>query len=137
VVLKRLCPSCGSGKLEGVREVDIGDPKIVCQNCGWIGQQSDLLVREIKSAVAGGDVYLETVRELSQDLLRELHGRIGEDVGRAVLSVGLFPIKEFAEGDEKVKAMVTRLIRAGVMGAWEGILKEMSAIEKGELDGKD
>ena len=115
--------------MEGKKEVVIEDPDVKCLNCGWEGKQSDLLVHEKKGPVEGSDVGLEVIKQLSQELFEELYHRISGEVGRALLAVGLFPLEEFKKSDE-VKTLVTRLIRAGVIGTLDGILKEMSKIER-------
>jgi hypothetical protein len=88
----------------------------------------------VKSNVDGEDDALGVVAELTQELLTELYNRTSGGVGESLMAVGLFPVKDFRENEE-VKVMVTRLIRAGVMGSWRGILEEMSAIEKEQLNG--
>lgn len=126
-----LCPQCGSGKNVGQRDVTLvgDDPEVKCENCGWKGKQSELYVTEIEPRMAGGDAADDVIDDLGQAILQALYKHISIPIGLALKEVQLLPEKELRES-RRCQMLAARLVRAGVLAAWRGVVGEMDAIDK-------
>jgi hypothetical protein len=123
--------------LEG-KHVD--ETEVKCLNCGWEGKQKDLYLTDMSASLAGEDDADAIAKALATDLLGMLYTNSSEFLGTALVAVGLVPQAQLKEEQEALQDdrgaytpvldMVTRMVRAGVLGAWKSILQEMSAIEK-------
>jgi hypothetical protein len=117
---KKLCPKCGSGKI-----VPVSDGYF-CQDCGnTVAGENELLGYAPKSSsltdVSGSPMTAqELALEMGKDFLQRLYSGAAKPIGQAVIDAG------FASRNDT--DAVARLIRAGCMGAWNGVLQEVEAI---------
>lgn len=109
------------------------DPDVVCQSCGWSGNQSELYTTEIQHAL-GGDVAESVCKDLMSALELEIFNRASQKIAEAIMAVGLFPVEQFKK-DARVRELVVRLMRAGIDGAVTGIGREMADIDREHEEG--
>lgn len=135
-MLKRLCLECGSGHLDGVKEIKVAglDPTVRCKNCGWAGLQSECPVLDMTPHLEGTDANDVLARALLEQLYAELYRNIAIPVGKALKEVGLFPVKELMES-KAAQRLAARLVKAGVDGAHTGIWREMAAVDEEKKNG--
>lgn len=144
------CPKCQSGKIDGFEEEgelvlptraeeELGND-VRCLDCGWEGKQVELLYMAREAHLKGQDLAEETVKQLVSELLVQLHERASEPISFSLAAVGLVIPNELKREYKKREKdpdlytpqidLTARLVRAGVVGAWKGIIEEMKAIEK-------
>lgn len=113
-LLTHLCPVCASGK---VRAKSIIGGQMECTDCGWLGKDTDLVIRPTDTAETSL-VAEAVVREYMLCLSKYA----SVPIGQAMLDAGLVGRK-----DSKLMA---RLLRAAVSGAHRATLEEIEQIQK-------
>lgn len=132
----KLCPKCGSGKVE-IKGSSLGTSSVAkCQNCDWEGQEKDLVVyaleqvvnRELTAAdlIGAPDAATAIAMMVSKEYMNKLAAYASQPIGLAMIESGLIGQKDVAT--------LSRLLRAACLAAHKATLEEMSAIQK-EMQG--
>jgi hypothetical protein len=132
----RVCPSCGSGKVDRLIKLVGQDINVACANCGWSGQYGDLIYTAAKVGCVAPGVYrlddmaeaLGIAQEVSLTYMRLLAKHAGRPVGKAMLQSGVVGAKD-------TKSMA-RLIKAACEGAHRATLDEIEKIQEELRDGQ-
>jgi hypothetical protein len=126
----RVCPSCGSGKVDRVIKLVGQDINAACANCGWSGKYGDLIYTATKvGCVAPGVNLLDDMvealgiaQEVSLTYMRLLAKDVGRPIGKAMLQSGVVGAKD-------TKSMA-RLIKAACRGAHKATLDEIEKMQE-------
>ena len=116
----RLCPVCGSGK---VQELELSADSLQdgtnarCVSCMWHGKLTETVSKPMELGQAE-----DIAAAVAAEYLRSLAVYAGVHIGRAMVAVGLVTTSE--------KQSLTRLIKAAVMGAHKATLDEIEKIQQ-------
>ena len=113
----KLCPACGSIKIEG--ELLLDDSQVKCQSCTWVGTSKDLILHELDE-----NRLYAIATEVAMHYLRELARLAAEPIGEAMISSNIV--------DKSNPSLLARLIRASIFGAHKATLIEIYKIQ-GEI----
>jgi hypothetical protein len=120
----RVCPECGSAKIEDFHlQIEHAQKRVQCLQCGWRGKEDDLLT--VSASQQGGitmDAAMVISEKVAEDFLRFLAKDAGQEIGLAMVNAGLVGLKDSKK--------LARLIRAACLGAHKGTLDEISQIQE-------
>ena len=131
----RVCPNCGSGKVDRVKLVG-QDVDVSCTNCGWSGKHGELIYTASKVGCVAPGVYLlddmaealGIAQEVSLMYMQLLAKHAGRPIGKAMLQSGVV-------GANDTKSMA-RLIKAACVGAHKATLDEIEKMQEEIQDAK-
>jgi len=94
-----------------------------CKSCAWNGAESDLVEATIKPppGLVGEDA-LRIAQAVSEGLLHKLHAQAAAPIMRAIVSAGIV-------GPLDSSKVLTRVLRAAVIGAHKATLEEVEKIQ--------
>jgi ribosomal protein S27AE len=122
----RVCPNCGSAKIEDFHlQIETAEKRVQCLQCGWRGKDGELLTLDASQAAQGGittDAAMIISEKVAEDFLRFLAKDAGQQVGLAMVNSGLVGLKDAKK--------LARLIRAACLGAHKGVLDEINQIQE-------
>jgi len=111
----KLCPKCGSGKIDELSSLLGGD--VSCLACGWSGPDKDLILRAMDEREV-----MTVAQSVLKDYVRLLQTEAAVPVGKAMIAAGMVGAKD--------RAGLTRLIKAAVSGAFKGTVEEIAKMQK-------
>jgi len=130
----KLCPKCGSGKL------DIQTPGVItaetqtlveCQSCGWKGKANELMAYPLDKVAEGlgsglTDPATAIALEVSTNYMRLLAQHASQNIGLAMIEAGIISSKDGKS--------LARLLRAACLGAHAATLNELEKIQQEHQD---